>query len=197
MEISLIFFFVSLKNRIHRGDKWKLLGMLYAQNTSGVYILPETSASMVLQRRDMRDGDGAAPLFNMIKNILSTFIRNAFILFRKKLIIEFSYTVGQHLFMTVKEWWWLERLNDILKRATQYGLMLHYERRTRRIMGLTRSELERRTKIDGGGHSQQSIKGIGMNDLAFVFNIYVGGMAVGFVIFCCEILHKKFRKKTV
>lgn len=50
--------------------KWKLLGMLFAQNTSAAYIAPETRATMVIQHKEMRDDNGD-PLFNMIKNILS------------------------------------------------------------------------------------------------------------------------------
>lgn len=89
--------------------------------------------------------------------------------------------------MTVKEWWWLERLNDILKRVTQYGFMLHFERRTRQIMKLTNDATK---QIGGGGGlRQQSMTGISMKDLSFVFNIYLAGMLTSGIVFGGELLH--------
>lgn len=93
--------------------------------------------------------------------------------------------MSQHVSFGVKDWWFVDRLNLLLRHAIEYGLMQYYETRTKRILKLITYDT---------GSTKINLSTISLKDLEFVFIIYLMGVTLGACVFTCEIIILRYQK---
>lgn len=76
-------------------------------------------------------------------------------------------------------------MNELVQQAIEFGLMSHFERRTKRIMHI--KDIRRSKKQNEFSTSSISIK-----QLNFVFILYAIGVSVSSIVFVSEILVRNY-----
>lgn len=79
-------------------------------------------------------------------------------------------------------------MNKLVQQAFEFGLMTHFERRTKRIMHI-------KSLKQAGTQTEFSTSSISVKQLNFVFILYTIGVLVSNVVFAIEILVRHLSPK--
>lgn len=85
--------------------------------------------------------------------------------------------------------WAIEPLSELLQEATEYGLMSHFERKTKRLMHLKNMKETEKYNIE------LLMTRISIKQLYFLFILYGIGILLGISVFIGEILVSKYKKR--
>lgn len=85
------------------------------------------------------------------------------------------------------QWWALEPMNELVQQAIEFGLMTHYDRRSKRILKI-------RNYKEPVNHIESATMFITMKELHFLFVLYAVGVAASIIAFILEIAVYKYRQ---
>lgn len=95
-------------------------------------------------------------------------------------------SVSKHLHYSVLRWWLLEPMNELLQQATEFGLLTHFDRRTKLIMHIKGVQ-------NSGKKNQILMNSITMKELNFLFILYGIGITASIIVLFGEVTVIKYR----
>lgn len=93
------------------------------------------------------------------------------------------FSVTKHVRFASLQHWNVEIWNELIQQAIEFGLMAHFERRSKRI-------LHTRDRKNTAKQNEFSTTSISMTELHFLFVLFALGMSISITVFLCEILSK-------